>query len=222
MKREILSRWRRHATYSSWLVTLITIVSLCFCEGIGTSRSNAQDAQPTRVEEDWEIQIGIPDADAVLPEIVTVLTPSSGLTGDYFVLELNHSTLPQFFTGGLQLQRWRNDDVVAYRHGPTVQSIHRDNDVIRFTSVLEIANGQLSMTVLNGTARSWGSFGGPEMKLSTSTSLTDLRGYSPDVSVALSKVSFGTGRVKSFRLLSTRYYADGNLLVEDTQVRRVE
>lgn len=204
------------------IVRLVIAATLALSCGLSAAAVHAEDTYPTRIEEDWEIQIGVADNSAVVPEIVTVLTPSAGLVGDYFVFELNHATLPTFFTGGMQLQRWRNGDVLKYRNGPTVQCLHWNNDTIRFTSALEVSDGQLSMSVMNGTARSWGTFGGTDMRITTATLLTDLRTYSPSISVALSKVSFGRGYVRSFRLVSTRYFANGQLLREDTQVRNVE
>ena len=71
----------------------------------------AQDDAATvmRVEEDWEILIGTPDADNDGPQIMNVISPTGDITAQHAVLEINHQTFPDFYGGGMQLQVWTGD-----------------------------------------------------------------------------------------------------------------
>jgi len=59
-----------------------------------------------RVEEEWELRAGEPDADVGAPHTSCVISPFGDVSQIHAVFNLNHQTLPDFVAGGMQLQVW--------------------------------------------------------------------------------------------------------------------
>lgn len=184
----------------------------------------AEDSPPiVKIEEDWFIQIGRPDANTSAPQIVTVISPDADLGRSYVMFELNHRTLPSFNAGGMQLQTWIQDNCVAYRNHPGYQKLVSEGEVIRFTVRISLADGKIKYQVVDGQSSTWGSFGGSgylTSSLSTSrTSLAD--NYSLDTSIANSRVGFAANRVTKFARTQVRFYTADGLAATDSTERIV-
>lgn len=183
----------------------------------------AEDAGPpvTKIEEDWVIQIGDPDAGSTAPQISIVTTPYDNLQQPYTVFELNNVTLPDYYGGGLQLQSW----VDNYNTGSVVHdnfsSLSRQGEEIKFTVRMRMNGSSLRIRVVNGTSETWGSFGGTRMFQDLNTTLTNLNGYSPDNSAKFSRVGYAPNRVQLLQLKEVRYYSGTTLLRTDSQARNV-
>jgi hypothetical protein len=175
-----------------------------------------------RIEEDWVVEIGVPDPEGDAPQIINVFTPNSDLERAYSVFELNHSTQPEYGSGGMQLQAWDLGELVDYGNRLAPQALSVENEVVSYTLAMSLSDGQLIFRVLNGSSETWGNFGGESfLKASLNSSLANLNSYSPDVSTQHSRIGYASHRVKRFRLAEVRYYSAAGLVSTDTTSRIV-
>ena len=184
---------------------------------VGGSRSLAQDPSSqvvARVEEDWDLKIGIPEPINDAPQIVNVISPSPSLDGWHGVFELNHQTLPDYSAGGMCLQIWNGDCNRDFRVSQSVQVLATEQENLSYTLALSIEEGVFRLSVLNGRSQTWGQFGGGDSwQLAVPTTVTNLNDYSPFTSLSHSRIAFSANRVETFTLKTVRFYdADGNLL----------
>ncbi len=207
---------------ASNLVTRIARWLLVAATYLAASPAAADDLPIIRVEEDWRVEVGTPAPEDHAPQIVTVLSPVGNLEREHSVFELNHTTYPDYAPGGMQLQCWRRDWLSGYGSTPHGQKLYHANEVVLFTSSMEIDDDVLEFQITNGTSLTWSSFGGNGyLKTRYNTTLNNLGGYSPDVSVANSRVAFASHRVKKLVLSRIRYYSQEGLVVTDDTPRIV-
>ena len=178
----------------------------------------------TRIEEDWEIQIGTPSPDESAPQITVITTPYLDLSGPYAVFEINDLTLPEFSGGGLQLQSWFQDQNIGLTHHGVTSVLSTIDERITYTMRMSVSDGLLRFQVINGISTTWGNFGGNGSlwPLDVGTTLQNLNTYRPDSSVRLSRCGFAGQLVKSLVLKRVRYYAGEELVKTDEQSRSVE
>lgn len=168
---------------------------------VGIASSSAMAADVILVEEHWELTVGGPEVDKSSPQISLVMSPTPNLEDEYFVFTINHATFPNFVAGGLQLQRWDGDQVMAVKDAPDDEILHHDNEVIRWKQRMWIKDGFLKMKVFDGASDTWGSFGGSfDLRLVTPTELTRLNEYTPAVSINESGITYAGNRVSSLVL----------------------
>lgn len=206
----------------TWALAPAVLVALVAGVLVSSTRAIDLGASVKKVEEDWELVLNDPDTNVNAPQVTCVISPVNHTDGVYAALELNHGTLPEYTAGGLQLQVWNGEDWLTVRdHADT--SLQNSGEVVTWTRRMWLNDGKLTFRVLNGNSTSWGTFGDNEnIKLSISSSLSNLNLYSPDVSKANSGVGFGAQRVQSLVLKRVRYYdGSGNLLLEDPTPRVV-
>jgi hypothetical protein len=89
---------------------------------------------------------------------------------------------------------------------------------------MSISDGStVTYTVVNGQSTTWGQFGGDQGldPVSFNSSLTSLRSYSPDTSVAKSGTGWESNRVSQMTLVRVRYYRGGQLISTDNSPRSV-
>lgn len=182
----------------------------------------AQSPALVRVEEDWELVVAAPDPGSAGPQVTCTLSPRADLAGVYGTFEINHRSLPSFQPGGLQVQTWNGDQPLAQSPVPASGVMSTPNETVRWTQVMRLAEGRVVFEVVNGTSTTWGSFGGQGyLQLSVPTSLTNLGGYSPEVSVRNSGVGFAGNRVQSLVLKRVRYQLSNGMVLEDGTARVV-
>ena len=172
-------------------------------------------ANVLRVEEDWYVKIGTPAPEEDSPQITTVLTPGS-FAGSHAVFDMNCATQPNFESGGVQLQLWRNGGINQSRSNTNWDSLHIVDEEIHFTSAMSIQNDNLVFEVINGTSESWGSFGNGELKVQFPTWRNHLNEYSRDDSISNAGIGFASHRVRCLALQRVRYYSQNDLLLEDS------
>lgn len=199
------------------LLQLAAVFGLCLAQSV----SGFTGPDISKVEEDWVIEIGEPNADEVSPQIFVVSTPSGTLDGKHAVFEINNLVLPNFYGGGLQFQTWNGETNIGECHHSNFNALATQGEQITFTLKMRVTDGQVTFNVLNGHSTTWGDFGGDSLKLSHNSDVSDLTGYSPDKSVKFAKVGFGGNRVTKFVLKEVRYYYLGNLVTTDTTERDV-
>lgn len=178
----------------------------------------------TRVEEDWELVIEVPEPDQEAPQITTVISPFSNLDSLHGVFEINHATQPAYSNGGLQLQVWDGDDLYDYRRARSAVLLRTSNETVTWISSMSLLRdlNWLRFEISNGQSTTWGTFGNnSELRRGTGTYLNRLNSYSPETSVENSRVGFASNRVKKLTLKKVRYYADGNLVSTDATERVV-
>jgi hypothetical protein len=172
-----------------------------------------------RIEEDWELQVKIPNNDVTAPQIITAWSPLGDLSGVHATFEINHIASVAFSPGGLHLSTWCGDTHLAVAHAGNFASMYTDGEVVRWTQAMEVQEGQLIFEIRNGTSQTWSSFSEADsLRLSLSTTLVDLDNYNPTVSIAKSEVSYAGNRVQSLQMRRVRFiHASGQTDTENAQ-----
>ena len=163
------------------------------------SISRATDV--VKIEEHWELSVGLPEMDRCAPQVTMVMSPQSGLDNDYFLFTLNYRSSPDFIAGGLQLQRWQGNQLVETADSSHTGILSHTEEQITWTQTLTLQDGVLTLEIENGKSQTWGGFGGDgTLHLSVNTPLTQLNNYQPGVSIEESGISFAGNRVSSLVL----------------------
>lgn len=158
------------------------------------------------IEEHWELRVGLPDAGSSSPQVSMVMSPTSSLDDEFFVFTLNHHSAPEWIPGGLQVQHWKGEQIVAGKVGQDEGMLHHADETISWVQRTSLHEGQLIFEVVNGQSESWGSFGDlGNLRFSSNTNLGNLNGYRPAISIEESGVSFGGNRVASLTLKKLRW-----------------
>ncbi|MEO1996392.1 MAG: hypothetical protein ABGZ17_14075 [Planctomycetaceae bacterium] len=183
---------------------------------------SADDPIIIRVEEDWRIEIGSPSSLDNAPQLINVISPLPDTNGVHGAFEINHATLPDYTTGGTQIQTWNGNTHLGYKSAPKSQELSTDNETITYTIGMGLKDNAITYEVRNGKSQTWGTFGHADaLKLTTPTSLANLNTYASEVSVKHSRVGFATRRVKRFVLLEVRYYTQSGQVLTDSTDRTV-
>jgi hypothetical protein len=180
-------------------------------------------AVPDQVEEDWQLVIATPDVIGVGPQITTSMSPVGDGSTPFAAFDLNYREYPSFQAGGMQIQVWSGDDVLATSSSGTNQ-FATPGETVTWTQRMKInQGGTVTYHIRNGQSTTWGAFGGGSdtLRVSFSTSASSLSGYSPDTSVANSGASWESNYVTQLTLVQVRYYAAGQLIATDTTPRNI-
>jgi len=161
-----------------------------------------------QVDEHWELVIGEPDAQLSAPQATMVMSPSEDLDGQYFLFTINYRSVPDYEPGGMQVQLWNGSDAVTAASN-TVGPLEQNNDTISWVQRLSIGDGTVSFQVVDGSSDSWGNFGGDGgLVSSTPTSLVNLNGYRPAISLGESQVGYAGNRVQHLLLKKLVWITD--------------
>jgi hypothetical protein len=159
------------------------------------------------IEEHWELSVGQPDSESSAPQVSMVMSPTGDLNGQYFLFTLNHHSVPEWIPGGLQVQYWNGEEVVESKVGPQEETLANTDEVITWVQRTAVNDGQLTFEIKSGTSQTWGAFGGAgHLKFGVSTSLANLNGYKPALSIEGSGISFAGNRVKHLTLQKLRWF----------------
>jgi len=191
--------------------------------GIQAPSTFGQVGPITRIEEDWYIQVRTPVPNHQGPQITTVISPQANLNGHYCVFAINYTDLPSFTMGGLQMQIWNQNSNVVYLTEANTSIMGTSDELIRYTTKMSInASGDLEFEVKTGRSTTWNSFGlAGSLKASVPTLLTDLSGYSPTTTIALSGMSRSAHNIEEVTLKVVRYYAGNTLITNDRTIKPV-
>lgn len=173
---------------------------------VATKASAQTPAALMAVEEDWELVVAQPDVNSAGPQVTCSIFPTHLTDTLNATILLNHRTIPDFAAGGLQLQLWDGDYVVATRRIPNESVLSNDGETVTWTVRLEISHqNELLLSIFNGNSTTWGSFGNQGyLNITMPTTLPDLSGYSMNNSMNNSGVSFASNHVQSLKLLRVR------------------
>jgi hypothetical protein len=191
--------------------------------------SDGADASPSRtpkadsiigVRVYWKIRLMDPDFKNGTPQIIAVVSPDGcisspdgSINSHYAIVELNHSTLPEHYEGGVQLQVWNHDLVSAWqaatRSGVTCKSASESIEFIiemRLEENAESATGRMLWfnfielkSTTWGTHRCIASHG-------VETALTSLDGFTPQTSITESGINVGGNRVDCMAIDRIDYF----------------
>ncbi len=172
-----------------------------------------------RVEEDWKVDVNVPNPDEHAPQIVNSISPTGSLDDLHAVFELNHRSLDEYGAGGMQLQTWWGETNLNHITRPNYSLLQHEDETITYTIAMKVADGSLTFEVKNGSSETWGEFGRIGwFKLSQSTQLSNLNSYDSNLSVSKSRVGFASHRVKKFSRTQVRLYsADGLVSTDETE-----
>jgi hypothetical protein len=197
--------------------------ALCAISIVGIlSGSFACAADPihvVKIVENWELTLNSPDASTTAPQVTTTFGPFAHLNSFYATFELNHQATPEFATGGLHFHAWRGEQCLASRHQAAGLTLNSTGEVIRWKQVLELADGNLKLSIQDGSSSTWGSFGGDEMSFSIATDMADLNTYRPSFSVGQSGVGYAGGRVKQLAIVKLVAYTSAGQVAESDRLR---
>jgi hypothetical protein len=168
----------------------------------------AETPRVVRLEEHWELKLAQPDRDRSAPQTTMVMSPNGSLEGTHFFFTLNHCSVPDYQPGGMQVQAWAGDqllaDGVADESGPLAYA----EETVRWVQRLSLEDGTLNFQVLNGESETWGAFGGDDLSLAVATSENSLNSYKPAISLTESQVSYAENRVVSLTLTKLVWVTD--------------
>jgi len=200
-----------------------TLMRVLLVIGIALASSSIM-GQPNvaAVEEDWELIVTAPDPAVDAPQVTCVISPLGHANGVYAVFELNQQTLPVYVPGGLQLQIWNADAPLTERRFPTPGLMRTSPETVTWTQSMRLDGNVLTFEIVAGESTTWGAFGGQGyLRGSITTGLETLNAYTPDVSVANSKIGFAGNRVQSLKLKAVRLILSDGSRLEDTTARLV-
>lgn len=171
--------------------------------------SSASATDVVLVEEHWELHVEGPDAARSAPQVTMVMSPTEDVEDDFFIVTLNHWSYPDFSAGGIQLQRWNNEDCLEVTQGSSSSVMHHESETVTWAQRISLVDGELKFEVVDGNSQTWGTFGtNGEMSLSVPTELTRLNNYRPAVSLEQSGISYAGNRVSSLVLTRLEWQTD--------------
>jgi hypothetical protein len=160
----------------------------------------AESNKVVLVEEHWELQVSEPDTERSAPQTTMVMSPTGNVDGAHFLFTLNHSTVPDYVPGGMQVQLWQGGELVEEQTASNSAALVHSNETIHWVQRISLQDGALTFQVRDGESETWGAFGGDELSLGVTTSLTALNSYRPSVSLSESQVGYAENRVISLTL----------------------
>jgi hypothetical protein len=175
--------------------------------------------QVVKIIEHWELTLNAPDASTTAPQITLTVSPTANLTSHYATLELNHQASPVFAAGGVHFHVWKGDHCLGSRHQAAGEPLNTAAEVIRWKQELQLADSQLTFSIVDGTSTTWGEFGGDSMRIVVPTTLTDLNAYRPSFSVTQSGVGYAGGRVKRLAIVKLTAFTSTGQSAESDKLR---
>jgi hypothetical protein len=183
-----------------------------------TNPDGSQPAPIDRIEEDWQIVVQTTDIPAAGPQITTTMCPGPLEDHPDVNFNLNYREGDQFRPGGLQIEVFDGPGRLANISARS-ESLATDNETISWTQSLSLSNGAVQFQIKSGQSNTWGTFGGDELSVAFTSSLSDLSGYKPDISIAKSGVGWQSDHVTSMTLVQVRYYSGTTLVTTDNTPR---
>lgn len=195
---------------------LVMVVSALLAHPAWTQASDV-----VRIEEDWEMVVGVPSANNDAPQVTCLISPLGNADSFRATFVVNHHDVPNFAAGGLQMNVWNGEELLVSKSHPEQSVLNNSDETICWTQAMEVTAGGLVFEVVGGTSTTWGNFGGNgTLRATVGTPQANLDGYDPAVSVTNSGVSYAANRVRSLVLKRVRVYGADGLIGEDT-TRRV-
>jgi hypothetical protein len=196
-------------------------LGFAFCEPVQVVVGDDASATPRiiRVEEDWVLEVAVPDAGSNAPQVTCVFAPTADVDFGYAEFAVNHHSQPAYRAGGLQLLVWSGGQPIVVNNDPDGGVLSQNNERITWTQQLSIGDdGVLTFAVNNGRSTTWNNFGDDgRLAVRTVGQITNLNDYRTDVSVKNSGIGFASNRVGVLKIVAVRYFADdGRTFVDES------
>ncbi|MEC8554417.1 MAG: hypothetical protein VXZ82_05335 [Planctomycetota bacterium] len=172
-----------------------------------------------RIEEDWELHVIQPDAKRDAPQVTTTAFPLGNNSSLLFQFDLNHASLPDFESGGMQIRICNDDHLLNQKRLYDGIKLDNDGETVSWTQVFHNTADGYYFGISRGSSSSFGSFGDHTTYayISHHTAGDDhLDDYRYTDSIEDSGVAFAGNRVGHLRLKKVRPYVVGDLLWEKT------
>lgn len=189
---------------------------------LAPSLSCSEEPRVVRIEEDWELQVNIPDPLQYSPQISTWMSPTDSLDAEHFSANFNHAQKADYQGGGFQTIAFQGASLMDERVNRSGVKLSSNGEMIKWTQVMAIVNQELVFAIKNGTSQSWGDFGGPDSLVRISSPLNDLSGYRPKRSAEWSGVGFASNRVALLKLAKVRYFTNQRQVFESNVSLQVQ
>jgi hypothetical protein len=200
---------------------LILFAILGFTPAVARNDPVATNSSPIdRIEEDWTIVIKNTDLPAAGPQLTTTMCPGPLEDHPDVNFNLNYREGSDFSAGGLQIEVFDGTDLLASTSSKT-ESLATSGETISWTQRLSLSGGVVTYRIQSGQSTTWGTFGGDDLAVSFTSSLTDLTGYQPSVSIDKSGVGWQANHVTSMMISQVRYYSGDTLVTTDSTSRTV-
>jgi hypothetical protein len=202
----------------------LPVVTAVVCAGLfiapPSSGLGQTDDPVLRVEEDWQVVLNEPDGAVNAPQFHTLMSPLSDTSSVYAQVTWNYREIPDAAAGGAQIQAWNGEHAVQMKDRVSNQ-LSTIAETISWTQRLETNGSLLRFRVVNGQSTTWGSFGGSEWNVEGNANLANLNGYSTEVSVDKTAITYGSNRIDSLIITEVRYYGASGLLWTDSDPKVV-
>jgi len=116
--------------------------------------------------------------------------------------------VPDYVPGGVQVQLWDGGTFVQSHSAHNGTALWRSEEVVTWTQRISLQDSHVAFQVRDGDSQTWGTFGGDELSLSATTSLSGLNAYRPSVSLSESQVGYAQNRVGSLTLTKLIWVTD--------------
>ena len=187
--------------------------------GITPAPAQAQTSDPVwQVEEQWELVVAQPDAGTSGPQVSCTISPLSSLSGHHAMFDVNHRASPTFAAGGVHLHTWNGDTRLGTISRQSNITLNTTGETLTWKMIMSVQAGVLIFDIDSGSSSTWGAFGSTILA-SVPTTLTNLNGYSPEVSVENSGIGFASNRVTSLKLKKVIYRRLSGAVTEDNTIR---
>lgn len=160
-----------------------------------------------RIEEDWIAYIRNPDPTVGAPQILNVISPTESTSGVFGMVELNHSSRPEFRSGGFQVQSWVADVPVAQGFSDHSIKLDHEYDKLSYTVAMQLEGNLLRFELKDGRSRTWGRFAEDGVIAYVASGGIDFTDYNPEFSVANTNINVGAHRVEVLYMTEARYYS---------------
>ncbi len=192
---------------------------LTVAASLGWAGGDAVASDVVVVEERWVLQVTSSDSNSTAPQVATAFSPSGDVSDLHAMFEMNHQSVPDFVPGGLHLQLWQGEELTQTRKFPNPNVMSGGGETVTWTQRMELEGSTLTFSIVEGSSTTWSAFGGQGyLKSSAATTLPNLNGYRPEVSVEHSGVTYAGNRVGKLMLQSVRRIAaDGQQTVDETE-----
>jgi hypothetical protein len=188
------------------------------CVLLVAAAAPAQDI--VRIEEDWELILGEPDAAVCAPQVLTAMSPFNDIRDTYFTFEINHRSAPYWTPGGLTIHQWAGEWRVQSFDRADRAVMNTGSETVTWTQNMYCNEGQLWFEITDGISSTWGPFGYSGMfKLHTNWGVANINSYTPNISVSQSGVAYAGNRVLSLKLKEIRLTLDDGTTLTDNTVR---
>lgn len=160
----------------------------------------------TRVEESWVALIENPDELAGAPQIVNLISPDGSSDANFGLFEINHGSAPDFVSGGLQIQAWKNETLMQKTNSISGRVLTRKFDRFEYTVSMALVDGKLEYRLVSGKSKTWGNFAKDKnLSASTDSSVTLLDKYDRQYSVDNTLVNVAAHRIEALYQKEVKY-----------------